>query len=55
MLIVKLHSNLQTQLNFSWLEEALALFSHSKMNKKEYQPSGAGGTHSPPAMPHRLQ
>ena len=22
---------------------------------KEYQPSGAGGTRSPPATPHRLQ
>ena len=52
---VKLHSNLQTQLNFSLLEEALALFSQWKKNKKEYQPNGAGGTRSPPAMPHRLQ
>ena len=24
-------------------------------NKKKYQPSGAGGTRSPPATPHRLQ
>ena len=26
--IVKLHSNLQTQLNFSWFEQELTLFSH---------------------------
>ena len=26
-----------------------------KKKLKKYQPSGAGGTHSPPAMPHRLQ
>ena len=24
-------------------------------SSQEYQPSGAGGTRSPPAMPHRLQ
>ena len=23
--------------------------------REKYQPSGAGGTHSPPAMPHHLQ
>ena len=28
--IVKLHSNLQTQLNFSWLEKELTLFSHGR-------------------------
>ena len=27
---VKLHSNLQTQLNFSWLEKELTLFSHGR-------------------------
>ena len=27
----------------------------SKKITFEYQPSGAGGTHSPPATPHRLQ
>ena len=26
-----------------------------KLILDEYQPSGAGGTHSPPATPHRLQ
>jgi len=26
-----------------------------KRKKRKYQPSGAGGTRSPPATPHRLQ
>ena len=33
--IVKLHSNLQTQLNFSWLEKELTLFSHGRRRKEE--------------------
>ena len=33
--IVKLHSNFQTQLNFSWLEKELTLFSHGRRKKKE--------------------
>ena len=32
--IVKLHSNLQTQLNFSWLEKELTLFSHGRKRKE---------------------
>ena len=28
--IVKLHPNLQTQLNFSWLEKELTVFSHGR-------------------------
>ena len=42
---VKLHSNLQTQLNFSWLEKELTLFSHGRRRegrrkkKKEPTPS----------------
>ena len=32
-IVVKLHSNLQTQLNFSWLENELTLFSYGR--KKE--------------------
>ena len=36
---VKLHSNLQTQLNFSWFEEELTLFSHGKRKKEEEGPT----------------
>jgi len=32
---VKLHSNLQTQLNFSWLEKELTLFSHGRRKEEE--------------------
>ena len=33
--VVKLHSNLQTQLNFSWFESELTLFSHGRRWRKE--------------------
>ena len=33
--IVKLHSNLQTQLNFSWFEYELTLFSTGRRRRKE--------------------
>ena len=39
MCIVKLHSKLQTQLNFSWLEKELTLFSHGRRRKEEGRPS----------------
>ena len=32
---VKLHSNLQTQLNFSWLEKELTLFSHGSTSPRQ--------------------
>ena len=32
---VKLHSNLHTQFNFSWLEQELTLFSHGRRRRKE--------------------
>ena len=35
LLFVKLHSNLQTQLNFSWLEKELTLFSHGRRKEEE--------------------
>ena len=36
--IVKLHSNLKTQLNFSWLEKELILFSHGRRRKEGTNP-----------------
>ena len=38
MFIVKLHSNLQTQLNFSWLEKELTLFSHGRRKEEGSNP-----------------
>ena len=35
---VKLHSNLQTQLNFSWLEKELTLFSHRRREEGRNNP-----------------
>ena len=35
--IVKLHSNLQTQLNFSWLELELTLFPLSQQQEEQEQ------------------
>ena len=40
--IVKLHSNLQTQLKFSWLGKELTLFSHGGRKKEEEEE----GTHT---------
>ena len=37
--IVKLHSNLQTQLNFSWFELELTLFSYGRKKEEEPSPS----------------
>ena len=33
--VVKLHSNLQTQLNFSWLEKELTLFSYEGTSPRQ--------------------
>ena len=38
-IFVKLHSNLQPQLNFSWLEKELTLFFHGGSKEEEDQPS----------------
>ena len=38
-------------LNFSSIPVSSILL----MNWEKYHPRGAGGTHSPPAMPHQLQ
>ena len=32
-IFVKLHSNLETQLKFTWLEKELTLFSHGRRNE----------------------
>ena len=45
---------------FSDMVESLKYFEFEQIfcksfATKEYHPSGAGGTHSPPAMPHRLK
>ena len=34
IIFVKLHSNLQTQLNFSWFEWELTLFSHGRTRRR---------------------
>ena len=38
LIFVKLHSNLQTQLNFSWLKKELTLFSHGRKEEEGRNP-----------------
>ena len=46
--IVPFHSNLQTQLNFSWLELELTLFSHGKKEGRKNNPHLASSTRNDP-------
>ena len=43
-----------SEINKNVLEAQSKLKESFNKNKHKYQPSGAGGTRSPPATPHRL-